>query len=71
MYLHGLIFDMCYYGKMGYDDVYAMPVHYRSFYMRKLAHMKEREAKEYEKMNGGGSSSAPSQNIARGPAIQR
>mgnify|MGYP000947680440 CR=1 FL=1 len=55
-------------GGLGYDAVYTMPVHYRTFYVRKLSKDKEKEKQAYEKAQGlqeGGST------IAKGPAIKR
>lgn len=67
--LHELIFDLCHYGKLGYDAVYSMPVQYRSFYIRKLVNMKEQERREYDKSQG--MNDAQPQKIVRGPAINR
>ena len=68
--LHELVFDLCHYGKLGYDSVYAMPVQYRSFYIRKLGNMKEKERKQYESASGK-NEATPDQKIVRGPSIQR
>ena len=63
--LHELIFDFCYYGKISYDSVYTMPVQYRSFYVKKLINMKEKE-------KGVGQDSAPPKsNIVKGPPINK
>lgn len=66
--LHELIFDLCHIGKLGYDAVYSMPIQYRTFYIRKLTNMKEKERAQYEGAQSG-NDAAPK--IARGPAINR
>ena len=68
--LHETLFDLCYFGKLGYDAVYSMPVQYRNFYIRKLVDVKEREKAQMDKSQG--MTNAPSTkmpSIARGPAI--
>jgi hypothetical protein len=57
---------------MGYDAVYSLPVHYRTFYIRKLINDGEKDKVRYEaeKLKAEGKSSSPT-NIPRGPAIER
>ena len=68
--LHELIYDMANsnLGGLGYDAVYTMPVHYRSFYVRKLSKDKEKEKQAYEKAQG---LKEGSPSIQKGPAIKR
>ena len=66
--IHELIFDLCHYGKLGYDAVYSMPVQYRMFYMNKLINIKEREKREYE---SAGNTGPTSQKVVKGPGINR
>lgn len=70
--LHELIFDLCKIGNLGYDAVYSLPVHYRTFYIRKLIKDQDKDKARYEsekaKAEGKTSSTA---NIPRGPAIER
>lgn len=66
--LHETLFDLCHYGKLGYDAVYSMPVQYRTFYIRKLVNIKEKEKEQMKKAQG--MADAPSTKpMARGPAI--
>ena len=67
--LHELIFDLCYFGSLGYDAVYSMPIQYRTFYMRKLSNIKEKERDQY-KGSMGKQESTPSK-IVKGPGIDR
>jgi len=67
--LHEIIFDLCHFGKLGYDAVYSMPVQYRSFYVRKLINVKEKEKRQYDASSG--KTEATPQKIAKGPAINR
>jgi len=46
-----------------------MPVQYRTFYVRKLVNVKEREQEEYKKSSGG--QDAPSSKVVKGPNINR
>jgi hypothetical protein len=64
--LHEEIFNLCYYGNGGFtqSEVYALPVHQRRFYLRKLMAVKEGEAKQNEAASKQNSNS-PS--IVRGP----
>lgn len=66
--LHELIYDLANIGKLGYDAVYTMPVHYRSFYIRKLTRDKEKEKAAYEKAQGM-QDGASSSKIVKGPQI--
>jgi hypothetical protein len=47
-----------------------MPVQYRSFYVKKLTNIKEKEKSQYEKARGE-TEATPSQRIAKGPQLQR
>lgn len=69
--LHELIFDLAHHGKLEYFAVYEMPVQYRTFYIRKLTNMKEKERMNYDASMG--KNDAPSQNskVVKGPQIQR
>ncbi len=67
--LHEILFDLCHFGKLEYDAVYSMPVQYRTFYIRKLSNVKEKEKAAYDSM--GKQQASPSQGLARGPAINR
>ena len=66
--MHELIFDLCHYGKLGYDAVYSMPVQYRTFYIKKLVNIKEKEKRAYE--SSGKNESTP-QKVVKGPGIGR
>ena len=68
--LHELIFDLANIGNIEYFAVYEMPVQYRSFYVRKLTKMKEKERQDYDKAMGK-NEATPTQQIVRGPAITR
>lgn len=68
--LHELIFDLCHYGEFGYDAVYTMPVQYRTFYIKKLLNIKEKERERHAKEMG--QMDAPSSSkVVRGPPINR
>ena len=69
--LYELLFDLCYYGKIGgFSEAYEMPVQSRTFYYRKLANVNEKDRQAYEKARGA--QEAPSsKTIVRGPAISR
>lgn len=68
--LHELLFDLVYHGSIEYFAVYEMPVHYRTFYTKKLVNTKEREQKSVDSaVSKASDSGTPS--IARGPAINR
>ena len=56
---------MCYHSQGGFthDDVYAMPVYLRNFYMQQLLKVKKEEKKQMDKMNKKPSMSRP--NIPR------
>ncbi len=47
-----------------------MPIQYRTFYVRKLMNMKEKERIDIEKMSSG-TSSQSSNDIIRGPQVNR
>lgn len=68
--LHELIFDLSHYGNLEYFAVYEMPVQYRSFYIRKLTNMKEKEKAQYEKARGE-HEATPTQKVVKGPSVQR
>lgn len=67
--LHELIFDLAHYGNIEYFAVYEMPVQYRTFYVRKLVNLKEKEKSHYESAKG--KNDAQPQQMAKGPAINR
>jgi len=62
-----LIFDLAHYGNIEYFAVYEMPVQYRTFYIRKLANMKEKERISYDKASG--QTEAQSSKIVKGPPL--
>ncbi len=68
--LHELIFDLCYYGALDYDAVYSMPVQYRTFYMRRLNHIKEKESRHMESSSNS-TEAIPTSKISKGPGISR
>jgi hypothetical protein len=57
---------------LGYDAAYSLPVHYRTFYIRKLMKDQEKDKARYEqeKLKAEGKTSSNA-NVARGPAIER
>jgi hypothetical protein len=67
--LHEVIFDLARYGKLGYDAVYSMPVHYRHLYVKKLSKDNDKEKARMEKEQGKMSGSP--NDFARGPSIQK
>ena len=69
--LYELLFDLCYYGKIGgFSEAYDLPVQARTFYYRKLISVNEKDKAAYDKASG--SQEAPSsKKIVRGPAINR
>ena len=70
VHLHELIFDLTYFGKIEYFAVYEMPVQYRSFYLRKLVNIQDKEKASIDKSMS--KQDAPSSsNFARGPGISR
>jgi hypothetical protein len=70
VHLHDLIFDLCHYGNIEYNSVYSMPVQYRTFYIRKLSSIKEKERTEYDRASGK-QEATPTSKVVRGPAIER
>ena len=69
--LYEVLFDLCYYGKIGgFSEAYDLPVQARNFYYKKLINVNEKDKKAYEKAKGVQEAS-PQQKIARGPAINR
>jgi len=68
--LHELIFELCHFGKIEYDAIYSMPVQYRSFYIKKLMNLKEKEKQQYDAASGKNEATSQKK-IARGPAINR
>jgi len=66
--LHELIFDLVHYGKIEYFAVYEMPVQYRTFYIKKLININE---KERAKVENTGKSDVPSSKVVKGPPISR
>jgi hypothetical protein len=68
--LHELIFELCHFGKLEYDAVYSMPIQYRTFYIKKLANIKEKEKQQYEASSGKNEAASQKQ-VARGPSINR
>src|SRR5512137_888871 len=67
--LHELIFDLAHHGNIEYFAVYEMPVQYRTFYIRKLMNMKEKERVHMDKAMG--KEDAPSSKVVKGPQINR
>jgi len=68
VYLHSIIFDICYHGNGGFtfSEVYNMPVHLRMFYYNKLVQAKQHEKSEIENSRGSkGGISRP--NVSRPP----
>jgi hypothetical protein len=65
-----LIFDLVHFGKIEYFAVYEMPVQYRSFYMRKLIHTKEKEKHDMEKASGAKEGVSQSK-VVKGPGVSR
>lgn len=47
-----------------------MPVQYRTFYIRKLSNIKEKERTEYDRASGK-QEATPTSKVVRGPAIER
>ena len=47
-HIYNQIFDLMYYGKMGWTwtELYKLPVHIRNYYYRKLVDIKEEENKQ-------------------------
>jgi hypothetical protein len=66
-----LIFDLVHHGHVEYFAVYGMPVQYRTFYVRKLMNMKEKERISMDKAAGKEDAASSSSKIARGPQINR
>jgi len=48
-----------------------MPVHYRTFYIRKLIKDQEKDKVRYEKEKAAAEGKTTSQGFARGPAVER
>jgi len=69
IYLHEMVFDLCHFGKLEYEAVYSMPIQYRTFYMRKLMNIKEKQKSQYDASQG--KNEATPQKIVKGPAINR
>ena len=59
--LHEEIFTLCYYsnGAFSHTEVYALPIHLRRFYIRKLVDTKKQEADQHENATKGPKSSGP------------
>lgn len=70
--LHELIYDLASIGHLGYDAVYTMPVHYRTFYIRKVNNDKQKEKDKHESaMRMQNEAASSTSKVARGPAIER
>jgi hypothetical protein len=67
--LHELLFDLTHFGQFEYDSVYSMPIQYRTFYMRKLINVKEKEQAEMDKAQGK-MSTTPASKVVKGPQIE-
>ena len=48
-----------------------MPVQYRTFYLRKLINIKEREQREWDRVSSESKASTSNSNLVRGPGINR
>jgi len=71
VYLHELIFDLCYYGKLEYFAVYEMPVQYRNFYISKLMKIVDKEKKANDTAQGKEEMGSSKNKIVKGPQINR
>jgi hypothetical protein len=60
-----LIWDLCKAGRLGYDAVYSLPVHYRTFYYKKLIKDMEREKAAYD--TASGKQELGKKSMSRGP----
>jgi hypothetical protein len=70
--LHDVLFDLTHFGNFEYNSSYEMPVQYRTFYLRKLISVKEKEKADMEKsQNKVSADSYSSPKIVKGPQISK